>query len=130
MIPHFSDHAANERTYLAWVRTALAIVGLGFLLERFDLFLAYLGHGDAASSANPAHHLRMTEWIGLLLIGFGTVIIFLATVRFIRQRGHISSAQTVHYRKSMGELILAALLCLLGVFLVFFVGHELIMLSS
>jgi putative membrane protein len=37
MIKSYTDHAANERTYLAWVRTALAFMGFGLLIERFDL---------------------------------------------------------------------------------------------
>jgi len=39
MIKSYSDYAANERTFLAWVRTAIALMAFGFLLERFDLFL-------------------------------------------------------------------------------------------
>ena len=39
MISRYSDHAANERTYLAWVRTAIAVMAFGFLVEKFDLFL-------------------------------------------------------------------------------------------
>lgn len=128
MIPHFSDHAANERTYLAWVRTALAVVGLGFLLERFDLFLAYLGHEEVARAAHHVH-LRTTEWIGLILIGFGSVVIFFATMRFVQQRRAISAAEIIHYRNSYGELILAGLLTMLGIFLLFYIGHELVMLG-
>ena len=40
MIKRYSDHAANERTFLAWVRTAIAVMAFGFLIERFDLILA------------------------------------------------------------------------------------------
>jgi putative membrane protein len=32
------DHQANERTFLAWLRTALALIGLGFAISRFGLF--------------------------------------------------------------------------------------------
>jgi len=39
MIRGYSDHAANERTFLAWVRTAIAVMAFGFLVEKFDLFL-------------------------------------------------------------------------------------------
>ena len=39
MIKNYTDHSANERTFLAWVRTAIALMAFGFLLERFDLFL-------------------------------------------------------------------------------------------
>lgn len=128
MIPHFSDHAANERTYLAWVRTALAVVGLGFLLERFDLFLAYLGHDELARSAHQMH-LRMTEWIGLVLMGAGSVMIFFATLRFVHHRRAIASEQTVHYRNTYGELVLAGMLSALGVFLLLYIGHELLLLG-
>ena len=39
MIKNFRDHAANERTFLAWVRTAIAIMAFGFIVEKFGLFL-------------------------------------------------------------------------------------------
>jgi hypothetical protein len=38
MIRNFGDHSANERTFLAWVRTAIAVMAFGFLVEKFDLF--------------------------------------------------------------------------------------------
>lgn len=37
MIRNFADHSANERTYLAWVRTAVAIMGFGFVVERLGV---------------------------------------------------------------------------------------------
>jgi putative membrane protein len=39
MIDHFSYHAANERTFLAWVRPAIAVMAFDFLVAKFDLFL-------------------------------------------------------------------------------------------
>jgi putative membrane protein len=35
----FRDHAANERTLLAWIRTGVALMGFGFAIARFGLFL-------------------------------------------------------------------------------------------
>ena len=35
----YSDHAANERTFLAWVRTGIAVIAFGFVVEKFNLFL-------------------------------------------------------------------------------------------
>jgi hypothetical protein len=43
MIRNFSDHSANERTFLAWVRTAIAVMAFGFLVKKFDLFLEVAG---------------------------------------------------------------------------------------
>ncbi|HEV3286504.1 MAG TPA: DUF202 domain-containing protein, partial [Steroidobacteraceae bacterium] len=39
MIGGFSDHAANERTFLAWVRTGIAVIAFGFVIEKFNLFM-------------------------------------------------------------------------------------------
>jgi hypothetical protein len=41
MIKNFGDHSANERTFLAWVRTAIVVMAFGFLAEKFDLFLEF-----------------------------------------------------------------------------------------
>ena len=46
MISGYSDHAANERTFLAWIRTGIAVIAFGLLIERFNQFLLTL----AASS--------------------------------------------------------------------------------
>jgi len=43
MIRNFGDHSANQRTFLAWVRTAIAVMAFGFLVEKFDLFMAAWG---------------------------------------------------------------------------------------
>jgi len=42
------EHLANERTLLAWVRTAVALMGLGFVVARFGLFLRQLAVERAA----------------------------------------------------------------------------------
>ena len=49
MIERYSDHAANERTFLAWIRTAIAVMAFGFLVERFDLFLQIAGQDAGAA---------------------------------------------------------------------------------
>lgn len=123
MIPHFSDHAANERTYLAWVRTAIAIMAFGFLLERFNLFLSF-------ASANMPHtarhlHLRATEWVGLVLIIFGALIILLASLRFLRYRKEIENVALHPHVGAFGEKLLTSILLVLGLFLVVYVGQEL-----
>ena len=127
MIPHFSDHAANERTYLAWVRTAIAVMAFGFLIERFDLFLASLSHlvGKAVAGA----HLRGAEWAGLLLIVFGALIIVLATLRFLRCRRSIEAGQAVPYAGTLAEKLLTTILVVMAFFLVAYVGQQLVALG-
>ena len=55
MIERYSDHAANERTFLAWVRTAIAIMAFGFLVEKFDLFVSIAAREMADKQPGAAH---------------------------------------------------------------------------
>ena len=49
MIKNFGDNSANERTFLAWVRTAIAVKAFGFIVEKFDLFLELAAPSLAAA---------------------------------------------------------------------------------
>ena len=70
MIEHYSDHAANERTFLAWIRTAIAVMAFGFLVERFDLFLQIAGQTLARKALSPTGQL-VGNVAGLILIALG-----------------------------------------------------------
>ena len=70
MIERYSDHAANERTFLAWVRTAIAVMAFGFLVQKFDLFLRIAGQSLAPRSW-PKHNEIVGTAAGLLLIVLG-----------------------------------------------------------
>ena len=52
MIPGYSDHAANERTFLAWVRTGIAVIAFGFVIEKFNLFVLTIA-SSTSSTARP-----------------------------------------------------------------------------
>ena len=48
MIRGYSDHAANKRTFLAWVHTGMAVIAFGFVVEKFNLFALAM-----ASASSP-----------------------------------------------------------------------------
>jgi putative membrane protein len=130
MIPRFTDYAANERTYLAWVRTAIAIMAFGFLVERFDLFLAYLGRGAGAPAAvSSAHRLHGAQLVGLALIALGIVIIIGATLRYMHHRRTIGSDEPFDYGTVLGDGLLALLLICLATFLGVYVYQQLMTLT-
>ena len=81
MIERYSDHAANERTFLAWVRTAIAIMAFGFLVQKFDLFLRITSESLTARSLPERSHI-VGDVAGLLLIILGGAMMVLAALRF------------------------------------------------
>jgi putative membrane protein len=113
MIKNYSDHAANERTFLAWVRTAIAVMAFGFLVERFDLFLKIAGATLAASTPHlPAH--RFGGAAGLALIVVGLVMVAVSTARFLSTSKQIDSPDQHLTMGSRLDVALAVLLFLLG----------------
>jgi putative membrane protein len=70
MIERYSDHAANERTFLAWVRTAIAVMAFGFLVEKFDLFLEIAGQTLARRTLSAGGQF-VGNVAGLILIALG-----------------------------------------------------------
>jgi putative membrane protein len=63
MIRNFSDHSANERTFLAWVRTAIAVMAFGFLVEKFDLFLEVAAPSLAGRTLSlPGQKFGNRDW--------------------------------------------------------------------
>jgi putative membrane protein len=127
MITRFTDHAANERTYLAWIRTAISLMAFGFLLERFDIFLSYAR--NSLKSVPIGLHVRASEWIGLCLILFGAIVVLLATIRFYRNRRLIDSETPERYGGTTLERSMAGLLILMAVFLVVYVANQIVALS-
>ena len=125
MIRNFSDHAANERTFLAWVRTAIALIGFGFVVERFNLFLRA---SRSALSVPVAQlpNLRFGEEAGIGLIVLGLGIIAVATWRFLGTAKAIDDPQMHPGPGSRFDVALALLIFLLGcalaAYLVFNIG--------
>lgn len=115
MIQSFSDHAANERTFLAWVRTGIAVIAFGFVIEKFNLFLLTL-----ARTAGLDNRLRLERvagsfgrYEGLAFIGGGIALIALATVRFARTTTLIDDTKTHPAGSLRAELIVSATLIVL-----------------
>jgi putative membrane protein len=116
MISGYTDHAANERTFLAWIRTGIAVIAFGFVVEKFNLFLLTLA---AAGLANEVHRSQLADvsgrigrYDGLVLILGGAGLVILATARFVRTTRLLDDAQ-VHSASSVRvELIVSAALVL------------------
>jgi putative membrane protein len=122
MIRNFSDHAANERTFLAWVRTAIAIMAFGFLIERFDLFLQIAAPSLAGQRLSPVGQ-RFANLAGLAFIILGTVMIIIAAARLFVTARKIDSNVDHAGTGTELDIALAVLLALLGVSLFLYLSH-------
>jgi putative membrane protein len=125
MIKNFGDHSANERTLLAWVRTAIAVMAFGFLVEKFDLFL------EAASPSLAGRTLSLPgqkfgSIAGLSLIVLGIAMVAIAALRFLKTAKTIDSDELRPSPGSRVDLALAALLVLLGCALFVYLSHALV----
>lgn len=82
-ISRYTDHAANERTFLAWIRTALAIIAFGCFLARLDVFLHVMVHGVGTLPVSAAKlSWSIGTVAGVLLVVSGTTLLPLALWRY------------------------------------------------
>ncbi len=78
-----SDHLANERTFLAWVRTGIAVMAFGFVIERFGLLLRELGLKVGLSSNSSIHY---SKWLGIVVTILGMIMLIMALFHFVHVR--------------------------------------------
>ncbi|MCU0537818.1 MAG: DUF202 domain-containing protein [Hydrococcus sp. Prado102] len=68
------EHQANERTFLAWLRTSIALIGFGFAIARFGIFLRQI-HLTMTHQDAPTHIFAGSEALGVSLVILGIVAI-------------------------------------------------------
>ena len=109
---HIREHLSNERTFLSWIRTAITIMGLGFILEKFSFYLSPSKKGIELS---PAHFL--SNYLGAALNVLAGIVIILAVIRFQQTRRQIDEGQ---YITSITlDFILASIVILVAVLATF-----------
>lgn len=79
---YIQQHMANERTFLAWIRTAIAIIGVGFLVTNL--------HFTMMSSLNSLGDF-LANTIGMASVILGIATIFIAMVSYIRKISAINN---------------------------------------
>jgi putative membrane protein len=116
VIRGYSDHAANERTFLAWVRTGIAVVAFGFVVEKFNLFIRSLTNMAAEKGALPVPIGKISGPLGrdegIALIVGGAVLIAVATFRFVRITRLLDDPETHVAGSIRTELVFSAVLLL------------------
>jgi putative membrane protein len=113
-----TEHLANERTFLAWVRTSVSIMSLGFVVAKFGLWLRELG--SHLSPQVSAHGPGLSGPIGMGMIAFGGALALLAGWRFRVVNRQIDRGQVSIDRGLVGLIALA--MAALAVVMMVYVG--------
>jgi len=117
-------HMANERTFLAWIRTSIGIMAFGFVVEKFALFLKQmsiiLGKSNVEKALPPSH--GYSAIVGIFLVGFGTLMVLLAFARYKKVEKQIDT--DTYESKSILDMLLFISILAVGIFLVMYLIHS------
>src|ERR1700679_869584 len=87
---HTSDHLANERTFLAWIRTSISVIGLGFVVSKFSVWLREL---SVRMNVPAPHHTGLSMPLGVILMLFGGLLALMAAWRYRAVKAAILKSQ-------------------------------------
>lgn len=112
-------HMANERTFLAWVRTSIGIMAFGFVVEKFALFLRqlYFILGKQPLAMTPGY----SSIFGGALVGFGALMGVLAFVRYLKVQKQIDT--DTYQPSSLLDIMVTLTLLAIAVFLIIYLLH-------
>ena len=106
---------AAERTFLAWIRTGLGLMGVGFAVSRFGLFLREL-----SASHLPAQTTGLSLWSGVMLVALGVVVTLSAVLRHVQLVRELRSGTWRAGRVSTDAVIFGLLLAAGGIAMAFY----------
>jgi putative membrane protein len=103
---------ALERTFLAWIRTGLGLMGVGFAVSRFGLFLREM---RSSETHTVVHSTGLSVVSGVALVTLGVLVNLVAVVQHIRTTRELRDGTWVAGRVSTGAVVLALVLAVVGV---------------
>ncbi len=111
-----NDHLANERTFLAWIRTSIGIIGFGFLVVKFSLFVKQI----AAVLGNKVHVSQTgdSRLIGIFLVGLGTCCIIFSYLNYLNTKRQLDEGN--FYHSTLFAKIITVAICAVSLLLLFY----------
>ena len=118
------DHLANERTFLAWIRTSIGIMAFGFVVEKFALFVKkltyFLGKPDISQAAPSS--IEYSSIFGIVLVASGALMGVLAFVRYKKVEREID--EEIYRPSVILDILVAMGILAIGIFLVIYMIHS------
>ena len=112
MIANYTNHAANERTFLAWIRTGLAVAAFGFLLIKLNFFVEAVGGGNIPHVSSGDAGAAATHYTGMAMVAIGIAAIARSGFAFERTRRAIDRDEVIQIPQSAAESLLSAALAI------------------
>lgn len=106
-----TDYLALERTFLAWIRTGLALMGFGFVVARFGLFLQMI---QVPSIALPHKTLGLSLWFGTALIVAGVGALAFSAWRYTRLVHDFARGEETFRQPVTSAVAIAIFLAIIG----------------
>ncbi|TSA11210.1 MAG: DUF202 domain-containing protein [Deltaproteobacteria bacterium] len=123
-------HMANERTFLAWIRTSIGIMAFGFVVEKFAIFIRQVegflgrtGYDNIPVKPPQAAHGYSTIF-GILLVGLGALMGMLAFIRYKKVERQID--QDTYEPSLLLDILLTISICAIGIFLIIYLVHSIL----
>ena len=117
-------HMANERTFLAWMRTSMGIMALGFVVEKFALFIKQVSY--VLGKSNFEKTLPSTPGystiFGIFLVGLGALMGVLAFIKYKKLERQID--ENTYQPSSILDILLTISVLVIGIFLVMYFVHS------
>jgi len=105
-------YLAAERTFLAWIRTGLSLMGFGFVVARFGLFLREM---EFSTHPLSLHSARFTLWVGTALILIGVIVNVFSALQHIRFIHAVKRGTEVVDRPVTMAVVIAIILAITGI---------------
>ncbi len=102
---------AAERTLLAWVRTGLSMMGFGFVVARFGIFLREL---SATRGMAPSQPTQTSQWVGTTLVLLGVFVNLLAALQHARFVARYNRGEAPRAHPFSLGVLLSIVLAVLG----------------
>lgn len=116
---------ANERTFLAWIRTSIGIMAFGFVVEKFSFFikhLSYLFEKSVPQQVTPTSS-GYSSIFGIVLVALGAFMGLLALIRYKKVEREIN--ENTYQPSILIDIMVAMGIIIIGIFLIFYMIHTL-----